>query len=121
MDPKRQKQRSCIILVRRFRVALSLVSAAVVILVNGSALAYTDVEPEAARQMSTLGLRHAVLAMQLAGNLHADGGLIVVDVRQESEFCGSGGHIPGAVNHPWNGVVVEGYSELSPTALVLVV
>ena len=27
--------------------------------------------------------------------------LLVIDVREDAEFCGSGGHIPCAVNAPW--------------------
>ena len=47
--------------------------------------------------------------------------LIVVDVRAyQSEYCNSG-HIPGAVNHTWNGSVVLGYEELPIDAELLVV
>ncbi len=49
-------------------------------------------------------------------------GLVVVDVREESEYCGEGGHIPGAVNYPWRtGVLRARYRELDPNSQILVV
>jgi rhodanese-related sulfurtransferase len=40
--------------------------------------------------------------------------LIIVDVREESEYCDATvGHIPGALNYPWNsGVLQVSYHEL---------
>ena len=106
---------------RRYRAVLSLVAAALV-LIHGSVFAYTDVTLEQAREMTILGLRHAVLAMQLTVNSHAGQDLIVVDVREPSEFCGSSGHIPGAVNYPWNSnVLQERYNELPQTVDILVI
>jgi 3-mercaptopyruvate sulfurtransferase SseA len=57
---------------------------------------------EQAETMTTVGLKHAVLAMQVAVYMDANPDPIVVDVREPNEFCDSGGHIPGAVNYPWN-------------------
>jgi len=48
--------------------------------------------------------------------------LIVVDVREESEYCGSLGHIPGALNYPWTSGVLEArWSELPLNGEILVV
>jgi len=48
--------------------------------------------------------------------------LIVLDVREPSEYCDSRGHIPGALNYPWNsGVLQARFEELpidSPTLVV---
>ena len=47
-------------------------------------------------------------------------GLLVVDVREVSEYCG--GHIPGASNLPWNsGALKARYGELPADAEILVV
>jgi 3-mercaptopyruvate sulfurtransferase SseA len=83
-------------------------------------LAYTDVSVEEARNMTVVGLKHAILAMQLAGNIHASPDLIVVDVRSAGEFCGIGGHIPGAVNYPLSSGSVDNYDELPQTVDILV-
>ncbi|WP_373500680.1 DUF4214 domain-containing protein [Desulfococcus sp.] len=48
--------------------------------------------------------------------------LIVVDVREQSEYCESGGHIPCAVNYPWDtGVLEAKYGNLPQEADILVV
>jgi rhodanese-related sulfurtransferase len=47
--------------------------------------------------------------------------LIVVDVRELSEYCGNS-HIPGALNYPWNsGVFSARYTELPIDADILIV
>jgi rhodanese-related sulfurtransferase len=52
--------------------------------------------------------------------------VIVLDVREESEFCDSNysppGHIPGAINMPWNsGYLQAHYDELPPDEDIIVV
>jgi len=48
--------------------------------------------------------------------------LIVVDVRELSEYCGTIGHIPGALNYPWSsGVLQVRYGELPLDGEILVV
>jgi rhodanese-related sulfurtransferase len=48
--------------------------------------------------------------------------LIVIDVREPGEYCGFNGHIPGALNYPWNsGVLQARYTELPVDAEILVV
>ncbi|MDM8517585.1 choice-of-anchor U domain-containing protein [Desulfobacterales bacterium HSG16] len=46
----------------------------------------------------------------------------IVDVREPAEFCGSSGHIPCAVNYPWNsGILQEQYENLPMNEDILVV
>ena len=48
--------------------------------------------------------------------------LVIVDVREQYEFCGSAGHIPRALNYPWNsGVLKVRYDELPLDGPILVV
>lgn len=65
-------------------------------------------------------------AAQVKAMLDAGGDLIVVDVREEYEYCDSTrqppGHIIGAVNMPWNsGYLQAHYTELDPTRVTIVV
>jgi rhodanese-related sulfurtransferase len=47
--------------------------------------------------------------------------LIIIDVREPSEYCGAGGHIPGALNYPWfSGVLEERYEELINDEILVV-
>ncbi|MBN2128801.1 MAG: hypothetical protein JW741_04865 [Sedimentisphaerales bacterium] len=69
------------------------------------AWAHTDVTAEQARDL-----------------IDSTDGLIVIDVREPSEYCDAVGHIPGAVNYPWNsGVLPARYEELPPDRPILVV
>jgi len=67
---------------------------------------HTDVTPAQAKQM-----------------IDTNSDLIVVDVREYNEYCfNSGGHIPGALNYPWNSDYLEThYTELPVSADILVV
>jgi rhodanese-related sulfurtransferase len=48
--------------------------------------------------------------------------LTVVDVREPSEYCSTRGHIPDALNYPWNsGVLQVRYEELPADGPILVV
>jgi hypothetical protein len=85
----------------RFRRGFTL-GVAGLLLLHSVAFAYTDVTVQEAKTMTTIGLKHAILAMQLTVHIQAGADLIILDVREESDFCGPGGHIPGAVNYPWN-------------------
>ena len=65
---------------------------------------HTDVTPEQAKQM-----------------IDTNNELIVIDVRELSEYC-SYGHIPGALNYPWNSAVLQArYTELPVNAEILAV
>ena len=69
------------------------------------ALAHTDVTAEQAREL-----------------IDSTDDLMVVDVREPSEYSGTGGHIPAALNYPWNsGVLLARYEELPVDSPVLVV
>lgn len=70
-----------------------------------SAPAHTDVTPQQAREL-----------------IDSADGLVVVDVREPYEYCDEAGHIPGALNYPWNsGVLRAQYEELSMDVPILVV
>ena len=86
------------------RTVLFLASA-VLFLSNPCALAHTDVTAEQARDL-----------------IRSTDDLVVVDVREPSEYCGGAGHIPGALNYPWNsGVLKARYEDLPEDSPILVV
>ena len=63
---------------------------------------HTDITPEEARDL-----------------IDSTDTLIILDVREPHEYCG--GHIPGAVNYPWNsGVLEERYEELINNEILVV-
>ena len=69
------------------------------------ALAHTDVTAEQAREL-----------------IDSTDDLIVIDVREPSEYSDTGGHIPGALNYPlYSGVLLTRYEELPMDGPVLVV
>ena len=71
--------------------------AGVFLVVSGpNALAHTDVTAEQAREL-----------------IDSTDNLVVIDVREPSEYSGTGGHIPGSLNYPWcSGVFHAQYGEL---------
>jgi len=62
-------------------------------------------------------------ATQAQNMIETDEDLILIDVREVSEYCFAGfGHIPGALNYPWNsGILEDRYGELDPSGKYLVV
>lgn len=69
------------------------------------AMAHTDVTPQEAQEL-----------------IESTPSLIIVDVREESEFCDENGHIPCSLNYPWNsGVLQERYEELPIDGDILIV
>lgn len=71
---------------------------------NSSALAHIDVNSLEAKNM-----------------IDSNDQLIVVDVREISEYCATIGHIPGAVNYPWgSGILQQWYEELPRDGEILV-
>jgi rhodanese-related sulfurtransferase len=63
-----------------------------------------------------------VTAEQAKDTIDTDPELIVIDVRELDEYCNADGHIPGALNYPWNSEVLqERYTDLSPDGQILVV
>ena len=54
--------------------------------------------------------------------IFSNNNLIIIDVREYSEYCGDLGHIPGAYNYPWfSGVLQESYENFSLDDEILVV
>ena len=86
------------------RIVLLLVG--VPLIVSGPCvLAHTDVSAEQAREL-----------------IDSTDDLVVVDVREPSEYCDATGHIPGALNYPfYSEVLLAQYGELPMDGPVLVV
>ncbi|MGD9140876.1 MAG: rhodanese-like domain-containing protein [bacterium] len=88
---------------------ISIISLAVILLASGPAHSHTDVTPAWVRAW-----------MDTAGSG------VIVDVREESEFCDSTysppNHIPGAINMPWNsGYFLAHYTELPADEDIIIV
>ena len=63
-----------------------------------------------------------VTPLEAKNMIDANEALIVVDVREESEYCDATGHIPGAVNYPLiSGILEDRYEELPLDGPILVV
>jgi rhodanese-related sulfurtransferase len=76
-----------------------------ILYVPQKALAHTDITPQEAKQL-----------------IDNNKNLTVIDVREESEYCSTTGHIPGARNYPLiSGVLEEHYQELPLDGEFLVV
>ncbi len=50
-----------------------------------------------------------------------DPNLIVVDVRRESEYCGTLGHVPGALNYPYTDGVLHNYTDFDPNEPIMLI
>jgi rhodanese-related sulfurtransferase len=84
---------------------LSFIICALLIGISTNTWAHTDVTPQEAKDL-----------------IDSNDQIIVVDVREVSEFCDAVGHIPGAVNYPLtSGVLEEKYQELPQDGDILVV
>ncbi len=82
-----------------------LVACVLLLVSNSCALAHTDVTASQAKDL-----------------IDATAELVVVDVREPSEYCGAAGHISGALNYPWSSAVLQArYAELPTSGPVLVV
>jgi rhodanese-related sulfurtransferase len=82
-----------------------LLSGLLLIFSSPDVLAHTDVTVEQARDL-----------------IDSTNDLIIVDVREESEYCDARGHIPGALNYPWNSGQLESrYEELPKDDPILLV
>lgn len=90
------------------KIATLIVVSAAVLMPGLCALAHTDLTPAEAKAF-----------------IDANDRLIVVDVREISEYCSTvdpKGHIPGALNYPWSsGVLAARYGELPMAEPILVV
>jgi rhodanese-related sulfurtransferase len=88
-------------------ISLTLSSLAFVCLagLGSCAWAHTDVTPQEANDM-----------------MDANDRVIVLDVRESSEYCDPPGHVPGALNYPWtSGVLQATYEELPWDSEIVVV
>ena len=92
-------------MVRNFLLCLAAVVFSVSATAGAWAWDYTNVDAEQAKNM-----------------IDTNSDLIIVDVREyATEYCSPGGHIPCALNYPWNsGVLEDRYRELPKTAEILV-
>ena len=83
--------------------ARTLFAAAILLILIGSAFAYTDLSVD-----------------QVKAKIDAEEDLVLLDVREPSEF--EGGHIRGAINHPWNsGVLQAQYGDLPTDKPIIVI
>jgi rhodanese-related sulfurtransferase len=81
------------------------VAAALLTMSNSCAQTHTDVTPRQAKEL-----------------IDSTDQLIVLDVREVREYCDPAGHIPGALNYPWNsGALQARYAELPADSRILVV
>lgn len=66
---------------------------------------------------------HTNISVQQAYTMmQNDPNLVVVDVREESEYCGSLGHVPGAYNYPYNSNVLQNnYTDFNPNEPIMVI
>ena len=70
----------------------------------------------------TIAADHNDVTPQEAKNMiDSNDALIVLDVREDYEYCAAEGHIPGALNYPWSsGVLQQLYEELPRDGEILV-
>jgi rhodanese-related sulfurtransferase len=76
--------------------------------------------------LATSAYSHADITPQQAKDMLDAGTAVFLDVREELEYCSTysepPGHIPGAINMPWNsGYLEDHYGELSPDEDIVVV
>lgn len=82
-----------------------LVAGLFLMVFGAGACASKDVAPERAQKL-----------------VASNDNLVVVDVREPSEYCDERGHIPGALNYPYtSGVLETRYQELPKDRPILVV
>jgi len=73
--------------------------------VGSFSFVHTEITPQEAKDM-----------------IAAQPGMIILDVREEEEFCGEYGHISSSLNYPWiSGTLEKSYAELSATGDILMV
>jgi len=71
--------------------------------------------------VSTAAAHTEITAAEARAMIEADEALIVLDVREISEFCGINAHVQDAVNFPWNsGVLEQRFDELPADADIIV-
>ena len=66
--------------------------------------------------------RSEITVQEVKAMLKRNDDAVVLDVRERSEYCSKDGHIPGAINYPWNsGVLQKRYPEIGVTDTILIV
>jgi len=73
--------------------------------------------------LGSVGAKHSeITAQEVKAMLSSNDGVVVLDVRERSEYCSKDGHIPGAVNYPWNSAILQKrYPELGPSDTIVIV
>jgi rhodanese-related sulfurtransferase len=76
--------------------------------------------------VAVVGAHTDLTTAQVKAILDAGGNVVVVDVREDYEYCDSlastPGHIAGSINMPWNsGVLQANFGDLDPTDSTIVV
>jgi len=73
--------------------------------------------------LASLGSKHTeITAQEVNGMLTGTKDLVILDVREKSEYCSKEGHIPGAMNYPWNSEVLQKrYPELNLSDTIVIV
>lgn len=92
-------------------------------------LAYTDTagteyaDTTAVLVMNSPVTAHIEMTSQEARDMiEANPDAVVIDVREETEYCSIGGHVPSSLNYPWNsGVFQEAYTEFPDNVPILIV
>ena len=70
-----------------------------------------------------VGAKHSEITVQdVQAMLSRNDDVVVLDVRERSEYCSKEGHIPGAMNYPWNSKILhKRYTELGVSDAIVIV
>lgn len=69
------------------------------------------------------GAKHSEITVQeVKSMLSKNNDVVVLDVRERSEYCSKDGHIPGAINYPWTSAILQKrYGELGASDTIIIV
>jgi rhodanese-related sulfurtransferase len=73
--------------------------------------------------LGRVGGKHSEITVQeVQAMLSKNNDVVVLDVRERSEYCSKEGHIPGAMNYPWNSKILhKRYTELGVSDAIVIV
>ena len=73
--------------------------------------------------LGKVGINHSKITVQeVHSMLSQNDDVVVLDVRERSEYCSKDGHIPGAINYPWNSEILQKrYPELGVSDTIVIV
>ena len=73
--------------------------------------------------LGRVGVKHSEITVQeVYAMLSKNDDVVVLDVREMSEYCSKDGHIPGAINYPWNSEILQKrYPELGVSDTIVIV